>query len=215
MNYWTTPRSALLFAIAACLALCLALAAAARAEPTTATAPTTPDLSTPKKAALAFAKAVAAGDPDGIKATSTGGDNDYTIIKAVSDLFVSIRQLQNATTKKFGAEAGKKIPDPASALVDQLERSEEKVAGDTATLILPEGRDNKFPPTLKKSGDEWKIDLKVMSADPDFVKMKDMAPKAVAAINGITQAVDAGKYPTLDDALTAFSETMAKIGTEK
>src|SRR3954464_12993834 len=82
-----------------------------------------PDLSTPKKAAVAFAKAVEQGDMEGAKAASIGTDEDYALVKVMSDFFRSFGRMQAAAQKAYGAEA--KLPvDMSAMLSNQFEQAE-------------------------------------------------------------------------------------------
>jgi hypothetical protein len=169
------------------------------------------DLSTPKKAALTFARAVEAGDMDGAKASSVGTDDDYAALQSLSDMLGAVKRMQTAMLKNYGNDA-KKLSDLSSPMSSQIETAEEKVDGDTATLVVKP--DDKYPPTLKKSGDEWKMDLKVMSSDPQFGKMKEAAKKAVPLLDSFTKDVEAGKYATVSDASLALFQTLGKLASE-
>jgi ketopantoate hydroxymethyltransferase len=148
---------------------------------------------------------------DGVKAASVGTDDDYQVLKSLSDMLGSLKRMQAALVKKFGDDA-KAIPDLSSMMSAQIEGAEEKVDGDSATLIVKDKPDDKHPPTLKKTGDDWKMDLKSMNSDPEFAKMKDKAPKAVELIDGYTKDVESGKYPTFAEAAQALGQTMGKLG---
>lgn len=114
-----------------------------------------PDLSTPSKAAVAFAKAVMAGDMAAVKSLSTGTEAEYAMAKTVSDMAVSMKKLEEASVKKFG-DAGKLPKEMQIDLVSDFETAEVKVDGDKATLIVKSKPDDKFPPTLKKEGTNGK-----------------------------------------------------------
>jgi len=202
MQYPKTTPLAVFCALLALAAACLVPASPAKAGP---------DLSSPKKAAHAFFKAVEAGDADGVKAASIGSDDDYATLKLVSNMMASLKKMQATLVKKYGDDA-KAIPDLSSVMSAQVDEAEEKVDGDSATLVSKNKPDDKFPPTLKKSGEEWKMDLKIMSADPNFARMKEQAPKAVALIDDFTKDVESGKYATFGDAAQALGQTMGKLG---
>jgi hypothetical protein len=192
-------------------ALCALLALAATGLMTASTAMAGPDLSTPKKAAHAFFKAVEAGDTDGVKAASIGTDDDYATLKAISDMMGAMKRMQAALVKKYGDDA-KAIPDLSAMMSAGVDDAEEKVDGDSATLVNKNKPDDKYPPTLKKTGDDWKMDLKTMSSDPGFAKVKDSAPKAIALLDGFTKDIESGKYATFGDAAVALTQTMGKLG---
>lgn len=168
------------------------------------------DLSTPKKAALVFTKAIESGDMDAVKASSVGTDDDYATLKSLSSMVGSMKRMQAALVKKFGDDA-KQIPDMSATMSSQMETAEEKIDGDSATLVVKNKPDDKHPPTLKKTGDDWKMDLKSMSSDPDFAKLKDTAVKAVPLIDEYTKDVESGKYATFAEAAQGLFQTMSKL----
>jgi len=190
-------------------AFCALIALGAASLMLASSAKAGPDLSTPKKAALAFTKGIETGDMDSVKAASVGTDEDYAALKSMSDMLSSMKRMQAALIKKFGDDA-KQMGDLSSTMSKQIEGAEEKVDGDSATLVVKP--DDKNPPTLKKTGTEWKMDLKVMTSSPDFGKMKEMAPKAIPLIDGFTKDIDAGKYASFPEALQALGQTMGKLG---
>ena len=202
MQFRKTTRVPVLCALFALGVACLIPVAPAKAGP---------DLSTPKKAAIVFSKAIEAGDMDGVKASSVGTDDDYAALKTVSDMVGALKRMQAAMIKKYGDDA-KKLQDLSSPMSSQFEAAQEKVDGDTATLVVKP--DDKYPPTLKKIGDDWKMDLKVMSSDPDFPKIKEVAKKAVPLLDDFTKDVEAGKYATISDASVALLSTMGKLSAE-
>jgi hypothetical protein len=193
-------------------ALCALIALCAAGVMFVSSAKAGPDLSTPKKAALAFTKGIESGDMDSVKAASVGTDEDYKALKSLSDMLGSLRKMQAALVKKYGNDA-KAIPDLSTVMSKQINLSEEKVDGDSATLVVKEKPDDKHPPTLKKTGNEWKMDLKSMTSDPEFAKMKDKAPQAIDLLDGFTKDIESGKYPTFGEAAQALGQTMSKLGT--
>jgi hypothetical protein len=166
------------------------------------------DLSTPKKAAAAFAKAVQEGDIDAMKSAATGTNEQLAAMKNVADLFGGIRRYEAAAIKKFGD--GGKLPAEAKVdLVSEVEKSDEKVEGDKATLIDKTKPDEKHPMTLKKDGANWKVNLS--EADPKMMEMRPKARKAADAIDAVIKGVEAGKYKTAIEALGALGEVMQSL----
>ena len=77
-----------------------------------------PDISTPKKAGVAFAKAVEAGDQEGIKATSTGSDEDYKNVQRWTDAIAS------RPAVKRGRMVNRVSGDPAKQLHERHDASD-------------------------------------------------------------------------------------------
>src|ERR1700679_2108760 len=100
-----------------------------------------PDLSTPKKAAVAYARAIESGDLTAVKTTAIGTENDFSYIESIIGLIGANKELRAAAIEKFG-EDGKQISkDDLSTISRQAEQGEEKIDGDTATVGKPDDRE--------------------------------------------------------------------------
>lgn len=166
------------------------------------------DLSTPKKAAAVFAKAVQEGDIDTLKMTATGTEDQLAAIKNVADMFGGIRKYEAAAVKKFGDQG--KLPAEAKVdLVAEVDKTEEKIEGDKATLLDKTKPDEKHPMTLKKDGGKWKVNL--TEVDPKMIEMSPKARKAADGIDGVIKSIEAGKYKTAVEALMALGEILQSL----
>ena len=87
-----------------------------------------PDLTSPKKAAVSFAKSVEAGDLAGVKATSVGSDDDYKLVQSIIGLIDANKQLRAAAIAKFG--------EAAQIIVGELPQPIVKFAQVVATLAV-------------------------------------------------------------------------------
>jgi hypothetical protein len=185
--------------VAACVVMSMTFVSVVRAE--------APDLSTPKKAGLAFAKAVTAGDMATAKSISIGTDAEFAIVQGMSDLAVAFNKLETASVAKFGTD-GKFPAGLGMDLVGDIQTSEEKINGDTATLSLKEKPDDKTPPTFKKDGDNWKVDLSPLSRDPQSAVMLPLVPALVKALDTVRKNVDDAKYKTAADFFTEMGQQL-------
>jgi hypothetical protein len=172
---------------AVCVAMVMTFVSVVRADE--------PDASTPKKAAVAFAKAVVAGDMATAKTLATGTEAEFAIVKSMSDMAGGLKRLEDAAVKKFGTD-GKLPPGMGMDPVGDMESAEEKIDGDKATLILKSKPDSKNPPTLKKDGDDWKLDLSTLSKDPQNAAMVPLVPAMVKALDTVTKNIGDEKYKT-------------------
>jgi hypothetical protein len=77
--------------------------------PSTIRAESRPDLTSPKKAATAFALGLQAGDIDQVRASSTGADSDYKLMQKVASTMASVHKLHDAAVSRFGIENAKKL----------------------------------------------------------------------------------------------------------
>jgi hypothetical protein len=167
-----------------------------------------PDLSTPKKAGVAFAKAVTAGDMAAVKELATGTDAEFALVKSMSDMVVSFKKLEDAAVKKFGVEA--KLPQGmAMDLVGDIETAEEKIDGDKATLTIKSKPDDKNPPTFKKDGDKWKVDLSSLSKDPQSAAMAPLVPAMVKVLDTVTKNITEEKYKTAVELYTDMGQQLS------
>lgn len=163
-----------------------------------------PDTSTPKKAGVAFAKAVQTGDLTTAKTLATGTDSEWSAVKALSDLSVAMKSLEAAVTKKFGAD-GKFPEGMLMDVVADFQLMEEKIEGDQATLISKIRPDDKFPPTLKKVGSGWKMDLSNMSQDAGLASIVEAVPLMLKRLKAVIGNVESGKYPKFADVMAAMT----------
>ena len=163
-----------------------------------------PETSTPKKAGVAFAKAVQTGDITKAKTLATGTDAEWTVVKLLSDISVAMKKLEAAAAKKYGDE-GKFPQGVLMDLVVDFQSMEEKIEGDNATLISKERPDDKFPPTLKKTGEGWKMDLSNMSQDPGLASLVEAVPLMLKRLKAVTGNVESGKYPKFADVMAAMT----------
>jgi hypothetical protein len=188
--------------IIACLSTALVLASVARAD--------APDTSSPKKAALAFAKAVQAGDMATAKTLATGSDADWKLMQMLSDIMVASKAFATAASDKFG-DQGKLPPGMAMDLSAEFEASDEKIDGDTATLISRAKPDDPYPPTFKKTATGWVLDLSTMDKDPATAQMSQMLPVMTKVFNTMADNIKAGKYQSMPEAMTAFQQLMGQL----
>lgn len=162
-----------------------------------------PDLSTPKKAAVEFARDLETGDMVAARAAAIGTADEFKLAETISSLVRAARDLRAAAIEKFG-DAGKGIPPDGDELIDfskHVESGTEKITGDSATVGQPDERD---PMKLKKAEDgTWRVDL---SAIPEKEAIAKMMPKVQKVFSTATTDIKAGKYKTADEAKDAISQ---------
>jgi hypothetical protein len=158
------------------------------------------DPESPKAVALAFSRALSAGDVARAKELSTG-DAGPQMLETLTKLASATSELQKALKTKFGDKAKDleiftESPDPA----DELSRSTETITGDTAVIALSPSDRNAN--SLKKVDGHWKYDVtkfaQSQSTRPQLEKMAE-------AWSDLAKEVGAGKYATVDDFKTAFT----------
>jgi hypothetical protein len=117
---------------------------------------TGPDLSTPRKAALTFARALDAGDMGMLRQSATGMVEQFAALRQASDTYAAVNRYEAAAVKKFGP-AGK-LPFPFG-LTAKVEGAAEKIDGNKATLFIKtEPRGNDLV-KLVREDNTWRVDL--------------------------------------------------------
>jgi hypothetical protein len=170
------------------------------------------DQSTPKAAALAFAKAMEAGDANTANQIAVGTDQDKQVLAAMMDFTHSVKTLRESAVKKFGDKAdevtgGGMNVDSAKAMED----TETKEDGDTATVVATKPQPSTMH--LKKIDGKWKVDLTETlkgAAGPgqDISQFQAMLKGWSAAITETASEIDDGKYPAPADASAALQVKM-------
>lgn len=188
------------YGVVACVAMAMTFVSVVRADE--------PDQSTPKNAGIAFAKAVTAGDMATVKLLAIGTDAEFAIVQSMSDLAVAFNKLETASVSKFGAD-GKLPPGLGMDLVGDMQTADEKIDGDTATLTIKSKSDDKNPPTFKKDGGKWKVDLSSLSKDPQSAVMVPLVPPMVKALDTVRKNVGDDKYKTAVDFYTDLGQQIA------
>jgi len=165
------------------------------------------DLSTPKSAAQSFAKAVTSADNAGIRATTTGTEEQYKMVEAMAGMFKSMSDLKAAAASKYGPE-NSISKDKDMDLAKDIDEAEFKTEGDVATMIKKNNPDDKDPLKLKKIDGNWKVDLGSMSAS-ESAQITKMAPAMKKAFDELRSEIEAGKHATADAAQAEMGKKMA------
>ena len=131
------------------LAICVGIGAARAADI---------DQSTPKATAMAFAKALQAGDDSVARQLAVGTDQDQQVLSSMLDFTRAMKTLRESAAKKYGDKAeevtgGGLNVDSAKALED----ADIKEQGDTAIVTSTKPQPSTM--SLKKIDGKWKVDL--------------------------------------------------------
>ncbi|HEY8747388.1 MAG TPA: hypothetical protein VIM11_05405 [Tepidisphaeraceae bacterium] len=169
-----------------------------------------PDLSSPKKAATAFALALQKGDFAALKGVTTGGADDYKLMQSVTGMTAAANKLHDAIVSRFGAEEGKKIPLTTGEPGDiprQIEESDEKVEGNSAS-ITKKGAAAGNSVKLKKDGGVWKVDLSQFPQKDQIVLQAPMLDTTGKVLAQAATDVSAGKYKSATEASQDVQQRM-------
>jgi hypothetical protein len=166
-----------------------------------------PDLSTPKGAAIAFAKAVQDGDKAGVRAVCIGNDEELKAMESMAGAMGAIKKFRTACDDKYGKDnlLTKNFPADQN-LTAEAEKAEFKVEGDIAKSIPKPGEDQKDQATLKKVDGKWKID--VASIGKDKLAQAGQMAKIGKVLEDFAAEITAGKYKTVEEAAIAMGPKM-------
>ena len=171
-----------------------------------------PDLSTPKGAAIAFAKAIEAGELDAARSLSVGSDAGLALPKSVVDMARAANRLQAAARKRFGADGDRLVPPPPylmKGLAHYFGSLEEKIEGDRATLVSKTEPGDTHLPNLKKVGDAWKMDLAAWCAGAAAETERNQI--VAEAMDVLANALEGGECKSVEEA----QERMGKMAEQK
>jgi hypothetical protein len=167
-----------------------------------------PEPSSPKNAALAFARATEADDINGVRAVSIGTDQEYAMLKDFGEMIRAVKRYETAAVKKFG-EDGKLPKRMALDMTAEFETADEKITGDTATLVF---KSDTIPPRFKKEGEIWKINLDFLDRDAADAEKSKALPAMVHAVDETIKNIDSDKYLTAEEALAALQAQVKNAG---
>lgn len=163
------------------------------------------DLSSPKAAAKTFATAMTTGDAETAKKASTGVEPK--VIESMAAAMGNMKKLHDAAVAKFGDE-GKAFAGMGPAgdddMVKKVEEATEEITGETATVKPKDGHAMK----LKKVDGSWKVDLAEEMAGPAAAMGTAMFDKLAAAAKTTTDEIAAGKYKNAAEAKMAMGKSM-------
>ena len=176
------------------------------------------DLSSPKAAAMTFAKAVEAGDVQAAKAAAINEGENAQLIETLTEVAANVNKLRDAAKAKFGDGAAEQFVGnrkPLEEMSKQLDKAEVKQDGDSATIS---SADQPGSTKLKKIGSDWKVDLAASLKDsPQSAQIFQQLPflKAIGVAMGETAGeISADKYKTVDEAKQAMqAKMMAAMAT--
>jgi hypothetical protein len=172
-----------------------------------ATAPAAPPPS-PKAVALAFTAAIEKGDAPAAKALlptdDDGDDGRARWVDATVALTAGMKKLDAAAVARFG-DSGKGVSQNQLHLGDAaktLEQAQEKIDGDTATLVLP-GQAHPLV-SLKKVDGKWRLLAGPASAAQTPAQLA-LCQRLLQAATRTADEISAGNHPTADSAGQAFA----------
>lgn len=172
------------------------------------TAAASPELGTPKMAALSFVRAMEANDMAAFQAVTIGGEEDYKLFEPLLGMVGSAKQMERAAREKFG-KAGRIVVrnSPAVELEVHIQESDVTVKGDTAVL-RHKGEENSDPLTIRQTAAGWKVDLTAIQNRQQMSAAAAGMRKMQEALSGAAEDIRAGKFKSAEDAEKAVLARM-------
>jgi hypothetical protein len=161
----------------------------------------------PKSRAVSFARAIQENDMAAARRASTGNDEQYKTVEAMSQVFSAMRNYEAAAVAKFG-EAGRSKEMSMPDVVAEAEASDVMTVGDTATMVNRKKPNDKNPMKLVKKSGKWYVDLASMPVDGQTRAMSASAPRIKKAVDETAAEIRAGKYKTPQEAQAALATRM-------
>jgi hypothetical protein len=186
----------------------LALASFASAQ----TSPTTqPNLSTPVAADTAYIEAYFAGSEEGLRATTTGGENHLKSIVLGRQCMLQQQKLADAVVKKFGEPARSVfiVPEFSQKTLDEnrarLANATVEENGDKATVIT-DSRDE-----MVKVNGQWKRDLSSDGLEPAHAILAARSKAILEMTTQLTAEVEAGKHASAEEVKETLKKSLKAI----
>ena len=213
-------------------------------QPTVVGTPAAVDTGSPKAAVRSFVTAQIKGDGRAIRdVLLTTNPTEERMAGGIADLAVAIADLDRAMVAKFGPGPTEQLMgDPNDALkanVDRLDRANEAINGETATVTSPpdaaapaagapagtsppgtpaQAADGPSPQEsmmLRKVNGQWKVsvsDLAKGSSNENIEKTLASVDTAVAGYKSVLADLNAGKLSTVEAVQTELNQKMMGTG---
>ena len=131
------------------------------------------DQSTPKAAALSFAKALEGGDDAAARKIVVGTEQEKQVVDAMIEFTGAVKKLRDAAVKKY-ADKADDVTGPGMTMGPSkaLEDTDIKIDGDTAVVTSTKPQSGQSPTHLKNIDGKWMVDLsqtlKGAGAGPEY-----------------------------------------------
>ncbi|HZN68678.1 MAG TPA: hypothetical protein VFB66_25585 [Tepidisphaeraceae bacterium] len=179
------------------------------------------DTSTPKGSLKVLAAALRAGDAAGIRRVMHATNpSEVRMVAAMADMAGAMAQLQRSAVRSFGAEGAKQLVGDTHATdaegLARIEAAEVRVASDTATVTLAEGKE--APVTLKRIEGEWKIPVAELARGANQAALDEQLSELAIQtklVRELAGEVEAGKFATPSQAHEAWQSRAMQASTRR
>jgi len=173
-------------------------------------APTGPDLSNPKAAAITFAKAMEEGDVETAKNSAIAGGMEVDLVVSMTKATAALRKLGAACRAKFGDSANVMLKetgaiDASVALVN----ANVEFDGEESATVTP--TDGKVAVPVRLVEGNWKVDIGALVKGDDITNSVPLLSTVADAASQLTPDVEAGKYKSPEEVKLAMQAKMFEL----
>ena len=174
-----------------------------------------PELSTPKLAALSFVRAMEANDMTAFRSVTLGADEDYKLFEPLLGMVGAAKNLERAAREKFG-KAGRVVvrDSPAVELEVHVQESDVKVTAETAVLTH-QGEEGAEPLTLRHGKQGWKVDLTAIHNRDQMATSAASMDRMREVLSGSAADIRSGKFKTAEEAEQVIVDRMREAAKER
>ena len=160
----------------------------------------------PRSAAIAFARAVEAGNASALHQLATGNDVEFDSIQQFGTVHAAYQRFAAALVQKFGAGAKALAQKYDVDLVADYQGAQENIDDDIATLTpAPRGARAGLnivgPKLLRKEAAGWKIDLSAGDEGQKSADVQRLLTSTAGALDATAKNILADKYQAADQAI--------------
>jgi hypothetical protein len=177
------------------------------------------DLTSPKAAALTFARAIDRGDADTARFAAMSGGIENDLLDAMALAVPALRKLDATARAKWSAAGGALVRRSSTGssstsnnpldTVKMLTEGDVAILGD-GTLAQISSRDAANSLQLKKIDGQWKVDVGAMIKGQDVTQTIPWLRALASTANSVAAQIEAGSVSTVDEAQQAMGREIVQ-----
>ena len=175
-----------------------------------------PDYTSPKNAAVTFARAMERDDVKVAQESSIAGGMEVDLVEAMCHATHSLKQLGKLAHDKFGAEAELTLRGSGSTDASEaLAAGEVSFDGDDRATITPTVGQAVVPVHKSEDGDDWKVDVGALIKGDDITRAIPLLKVVTNAATDVYADVQSGKLKSADETKTALQQRILTLAGQR
>ena len=174
-----------------------------------------PDFSTPKNAAVTFARAMERDDAQVAQQASLAGGMEVDLVENMCHATHALKELAKASKAKFGEAGDKELR--GAATVDAsiaFANGEVTMDGEDRATVAPTGGQTAVPVQRNPDDDTWKVDIGALIKGDDVTHSIPLLKVLAQAANEVRTEMQAGKLNTPEDVKKSLSGKIVQLAHE-